>query len=112
KGSRTLWFCRCGKILHGLAGIYALWTRRKKAGWTEGILALAFVGVVFSVGWTIMTMLASLVLPPEGFGEWFKRDTITLILLTFAEGIFYYFLLRSEKPRQDQPEGKPPVSAE
>lgn len=88
--------------LHVFAGIYAFWTRGKTAGWREGVLALAFVGVIFSVGWAIVTMLVSLVLPPEGFAEWFNRDTIALALLTIAEGFFYYFFLRSDGPGQDK----------
>lgn len=94
--------------LHVFAGIYALWTRGKNAGWGEGILALAFVGVIFSVGWTIMTMLVSLVFPPEGFASWFNRDTLALTLLTIAEGFFYYLFLRSDGPEQDTPRQEPP----
>lgn len=94
-------------VIHGVAGIYAFWIRGKKAGWREGVLALAFVGVIFSVGWTLMTMLVSLVLPPEGVAEWFNRDAAALTLLTVAEGFFYYFFLRSDEsdrkaPRQNQ----------
>ncbi len=98
--------------LHGAAGIYAFWTRTNKGGWGEGILALAFVSVIFSVGWTIMTMLTNVVLAPEGFAEWFDRDTMTLSLLTIAEGFFYYFYLRSGKAGRDQTPGRPPVSEE
>ena len=98
--------------LHGALGIYAFWTRRREGGWGEGILALAFVGVIFSVGWTIMTMLTSVVFSPEGFAEWFNRDTVTLTLLTIGEGFFYYFFLRSDRAGRNQMEGKPPVSEE
>ncbi len=94
--------------LHVIGGIYALWTRGKSAGWGEGVLALTFVGVIFTVGWTVVTMLVSLVFPPEGLAEWFTRDTIALALLTIAEGFFYYFFLRSDKPEQDTPQNQPP----
>jgi hypothetical protein len=96
--------------LHGVAGVYAFWTRRKKGGWSEGILAIAFVGVIFSVGWTIMTMLTSLVMEPEGLAVWFNRDTVTLTLLTVAEGLFYYFFLRSGNEEPGTSNGTPPVS--
>lgn len=95
--------------LHVFVGIYAFWTRGKSAGWGEGVLALAFVGVIFSVGWTIMTMLVSLVFAPEGFAAWFNRDTIALALLTIAEGSFYYFFLRSDGPEQDPTGQGPPA---
>jgi len=83
--------------LHGAAGIYAFWTRKNKDGWGEGVLALAFVGVIFSVGWTVLTVLTSVLVAPEGLAEWFNRDSFTLTLLTFAEGFFSYFFLRSGK---------------
>jgi len=96
--------------LHGAAGIYAFWTRKKKGGWGEGILALAFVGVIFSVGWTIVTMLTSVLVAPEGLAEWLNRDSLTLTLLTIAEGFFYYFFLRPGKTEQGQTDDRPPVS--
>jgi uncharacterized membrane protein YhdT len=84
--------------LHVCAGVYAFFSRKKKAGWVEGSLALAFMGVVFSVGWTLTTMLSSLLVGPEGLAEWFNRDTVSLTLLTVLEGVFYWLLLR---PRKD-----------
>jgi len=98
--------------LHGAAGIYACWTRKKKGGWGEGILALAFVGVIFSVGWTIMTMLTSVIMDPEGLAEWFNRDAVTLTLLTVAEGFFYYFFFRSGDAEKGPSDGTPSVSGE
>jgi hypothetical protein len=96
--------------LHGAVGIYAFWTRKEKGRWSEGVLAVAFVGVIFSVGWTIMTMLTNVVLEPEGFAEWFNRDAVTLTLLTVAEGFFYYFFLRSGNAETGPSSGTPPVS--
>lgn len=82
--------------LHILGAAYAFASGFRKGRWGEGVLAFAFVGIIFSVGWTIMTMLTSLFLEPEGVAEWMNRDAVTLVLLTIAEGIFYYFLLRRD----------------
>ena len=88
--------------IHIAAGVYAFFSRTRKDGWGEGVLVFVFVGIIFSVGWTMMTILTSLVLPPEGFAEWFDRDAVTLILLTIAEGVFYYFFLKGDSdPRHD-----------
>jgi xanthine/uracil/vitamin C permease (AzgA family) len=81
--------------LHGLAVIYAFVTRNKQGGISEGFLAVAFIGIIFSVGWTILTMVTGLVLEPQGLAEWFNRDDATLTLLTICEGVFYAFYLRS-----------------
>lgn len=90
--------------LHGLATVYAFVTRKKQGGLSEGVLAVAFLGIIFSVGWTIMTMLTSLVFKPQGIAEWLNRDAITLTLLTICEGVFYYFFLGIGKKKEDREE--------
>ena len=91
--------------LHGVAAIYAFITRRKEGGLAEGFLAVAFVAIIFSVGWTIMTMLTRLVFSQEGLATWFNRDAITLTLLTLGEAVFYFFFLRSDKENDSAGEG-------
>ncbi len=96
---------------HLAACIYAF-LRYRKEGVGEGILAAAFVIIIFSVGWTIATMVAKLVYPTQLVGQWIAAlqgsytsrlfakelsiDTFSLILLTVAESFFYYYYLRSE----------------
>jgi hypothetical protein len=99
--------------LHFVAAVYAFVRWKKEGGLGEGLLAVAFVVIVFAVGWTIATMLTNLFFTPEFFVRWYygqtsshflqtlrkeiNRDTISLLLLTFGEVAFYYFYLRSEK---------------
>ncbi len=98
-------------IVHGAACVYAFF-RYRKEGIGEGILAVAFVIIIFSVGWTITTMLAKLVYPYGLVEQWISAlqgshlsrlfakelsiDTFSLLLLTIAESFFYYYYLRSE----------------
>jgi len=90
--------------LHGLAAAYAFWSRYRREGLTEGFLAVAFVIIIFSAGWTFATLLASLLFSPEGLARWFDRNTIALVLVTIGEAIFYAFFLRSD--RSDAPKEK------
>lgn len=99
-------------LLHTVAFIYAFVTRKKSGGLSEGLLAIAFMGIVFAVGWTISTMLTNLLFTPEFFIKWYyqhtdsfffrilrkeiSRDTISLLFLTFGEVGFYYLFLRGE----------------
>ncbi len=85
----------------------------KKEGTSEGWLAVAFVAIVFSVGWVVATMLTNLLFLPEFFVRWYyqplesrfwvivrkeiNRDTISLLLLTLGEWAFYYQYFRGEK---------------
>jgi hypothetical protein len=99
--------------LHFIAALYAFIRWKKSGGLAEGLLAVAFIAIVFAVGWTIATMLTNLLFTPEFFIRWYygetrsfflqtlrrelNRDAISLLLLTFGEVAFYYFYLRSEK---------------
>ncbi|MCX6133785.1 MAG: hypothetical protein NTU47_08235 [Ignavibacteriales bacterium] len=109
-------------ILHFFALAFAFFSRKKSGGLSEGLLAVAFVGIVFAVGWTIATMLTNLLFTPEFFIKWYyhqtdslflrilrkeiSRDTISLLILTFGEIGFYYLFLKGvhEEKNQDRPE--------
>ncbi len=97
-------------LLHVIGAIYAFASRKKMGGTSEGLLAVAFIGIVFAVGWTISTILTNLLFTPEFFIKWYyhqtdslflrilrkeiSRDTISLLILTFGEVVFYYFFLK------------------
>lgn len=80
--------------LHTVGAAYAYTRRWQEAGVKEGILAVAFMAIIFSVGWTLATFLLHLVSPPEGFGPGLDRDALSLLLLTIGEGFFYYWYLK------------------
>ncbi len=95
--------------LHFAACVYGFF-RYRKEGMSEGILAVAFVVIIFSVGWTITTMLVKLVYPDQLVQEWIRNlqgstfsrliakelrlDTFSLVILTIGEVFFYYLYLR------------------
>jgi hypothetical protein len=109
-------------ILHSALLVYA-YNQNKKEGIGEGLLAVAFVGIIFAVGWTIATMLTNLLFSFDWFVNWYwqplnswmavrvrreiSRDTISLLILTSGEIAFYYFyFLMDKKPPKDS---APPV---
>jgi hypothetical protein len=114
-------------LLHIIAAAYAFVTRRKSGGLSEGLLAVAFIGIVFAVGWTIATMLTNLLFTPEFFIKWYyhqtdstflrilrkeiSRDTISLLILMFGEIGFYYLFLKGspdeQKNRSEEKRDKP-----
>jgi hypothetical protein len=98
-------------ILHFLLVVFAF-IKYKKESIGEGFLAIAFVGIVFAVGWTIAAILTNLLFAPEWFIKWYwqpldswfwrtirkeiSRDTISLLFLTAMEIAFYYFYFISD----------------
>jgi hypothetical protein len=80
--------------IHGITAIAAFTKRWQAEGFGEGILGVAFMALIFSVGWTISTFMMRLLTPDKGFSKVFDRDALSLLLLTVGEGVFYYFYLK------------------
>ena len=78
-----------GAVLLGVV----IWKARSE-GWTEAALAAAFLIVIFSVAWTLSGFLVSVLFDPEGLAEWMNRDTISLVIVTLAEAVFYTVFFR------------------
>jgi hypothetical protein len=83
--------------LHTMAAAYAFTDQYQKEGVGAGVLALAFMAIIFSVGWSITTFLLKLVISEKGFGMFFNRDAMSLTLLTLCEGVFYALFFRGLK---------------
>ena len=52
-------------------------------------LNVGLIGILFSVGWTITTVIAKSIMSTKGFGIYFDRDAFSLSLLTISEFFFY-----------------------
>jgi len=83
--------------LHTIAAVYAFTDQYQEEGLAAGTLAVAFMGIIFSVGWSISTFILKYLVDEKGFGLYFNRDAMSLALLSVGEGIFYYFYLRGAK---------------
>jgi len=97
---------------HAAAAVYAF-VKYRKEGISEGLLAVAFVVIIFSVGWTISTMLAKVIFPTDLAAHWIRNlqesvtwrffakeltvDTFSLVLLICIEFVFFSIYLRSER---------------
>jgi len=104
-------------LLHILL-LAAAFIKYKKISIGEGFLSMAFIGIIFAVGWTIAIIVTNLMFAIGAFERWYwqplnswiwvivrkeiSRDTIPLILLTIGEAVFYYYFLNDKK--------KPPSS--
>ncbi len=88
---------------HVVAAV-ALYTRRwQEENWKEGMLAVLFLLLIFSVGWSITTILLKFVMAERGFGKWFDRDTASLALLAVLEALFFLVQTRRKALRRASP---------
>jgi hypothetical protein len=83
--------------IHTVAAAAVFTKRWQEEGTGEAALAIAFMALIFFVGWGMASFVVKLILPPEGFARFFNRDTAGLTLLTVAEALFYHLYFRSEE---------------
>ncbi len=58
---------------------------------SDAFLNLILILVIFTVGWSLLAFVLKFIIPHQGLGKEFNRDTITLTLLTIAEFFFYKY---------------------
>ncbi len=85
--------------IHTVAAVYAFTNQYQEEGQGAGALAVAFMGIVFSVGWSISTFILKFLMNEKGFGIYFDRDALSLTILTAGEAIFYYLYLKGMKKK-------------
>jgi hypothetical protein len=61
---------------------------------SSAMLNIGLIGILFAVGWSITGMTVKAVFEPEGFGIYFDRDTLSLVLLVIGEYFFYRMYYR------------------
>jgi hypothetical protein len=80
--------------LHGIALLGVFFWKLRTSGFADAALSAGFIIIIFSVGWTLAGFVSALVFEPKGLAEWMNRDTISLVLVTLGEIVFYTVLLR------------------
>jgi hypothetical protein len=85
-----------------IAGVY---TRRwQEEGLAEGFLAVFFMALIFFVGWSMASFVMKFFMTAGNAGGGWNRDSASLLLLTAAEGVFYYFYLKGEEKTSGSPD--------
>ncbi|MFZ1729908.1 MAG: hypothetical protein WBQ23_13015 [Bacteroidota bacterium] len=84
-------------FLHIVAASYAFAKGYVDHKLSDGFMSVAFVGIIFSVGWTMAGFIVHFFFPEKGFGPLLDNDTISLILVLFFEVLLYggYFVKRN-----------------
>ena len=83
--------------IHVVAAAASFTKRWQESNWKEGILAVAFIVLIFVVGWQMATFILKIFVEQRGFGPWLDRDALSLLFLTVMESIFYLFQTRRKR---------------
>lgn len=88
--------------LHIVGAVYAFSKGYVEHKLVDAFMSLAFVAIIFSVGWTMAGFIVRFLFPEEGFGTWLDNDTSSLILVTIFEAVLYitYFVKQRGKSQQ------------
>ena len=82
--------------LHIVGALYAFTRNWIQRSLKDGMLALGIIGLIFTIGWTLTSPIAS-VLMPKPLSIYFTKDTLSLILLLIPEVIFFYLYFVKDK---------------
>lgn len=91
-------------IIHLIFIILLFYRSRNAESAGRAVINVLFVLLIFSVGWALTAFIINLIIPFEGMGKHFDRDTITLTLLTVAEVFFYKNFFRDVFISEDEKE--------
>lgn len=79
--------------VHAIAAATIFTAYWQDEGLKGGLVAVGFLGLIFSAGWPMATILLKLFVPQAGVAPWLDRDTLSLILLSLAEATGYWLYL-------------------
>lgn len=82
-------------LFHIIFIFYVFIKKWKSESLSSAFIDLVLIVIIFSVGWSLTTMISKLFWEPIGFGKHFDRDTISLFILTVGEFFFYKVYYRN-----------------
>ncbi len=75
--------------LHLIFLIYIVVKKYKSEAMSGAVTNAILILLLFSVGWSLVSLVVNNLISPEGFGKDFDRSTISLFILTIGEFFFY-----------------------
>ena len=81
---------------HFIFSLYIFSKKWQDENLKSAFLNLALILILFSVGWSIATIIAKLFMEPEGLGRFYNRDDFSLTILSVGEFFFYRFYYKED----------------
>jgi len=75
--------------MHITAGVYLFVKRYHEESLSEAFLSLGFAAIIFTAGWTFSSFVIRLIFGVKGIDVILNSDSLSLILLTIMEALFY-----------------------
>ncbi|MBR9978323.1 MAG: hypothetical protein KFH87_09560 [Bacteroidetes bacterium] len=87
--------------LHIIGAAYAFSKSYVEHKLADAFMSAIFVGIIFSVCWTMAGFIVHFFFPEGGFAPWLDSDTISLLLVLVFEALLYggyFFTQRRPSP--------------
>ena len=85
--------------VHTVAAVYAFTDQYQEEGLGAGTLAVAFMGIVFSVGWSISTFILKFLYRRKGVRDVLQQGCDITRSPHPGEAVFYYLFLKGMKKK-------------
>lgn len=82
---------------HIIGALYAFVKQWQKSNVREGLMMVIVIGLVFTIVWALANPIAKLLYPSDMKSEWFRLDTLSLLIAFCFECVFYYFYVLKDK---------------
>jgi len=89
--------------MHITAGVYLFVKRYYEETLAEAFLSLGFAAIIFTAGWTLSSFIIRITIGQKGIGVILNGDSLSLILLTIFEGVFYKIWFRKSQSEKSTP---------
>lgn len=89
-------------LLHLIFIGFVFYQRWKNDSLSSAFIDLLLIIIMFSIGWSLTTMISKLFWEPIGFGRYFNRDTISLTILTIGEFFFFRIYFKDLLTTEDE----------
>lgn len=86
--------------IHITGGVYIFVRKYYQETLSEAFLTLGFAAIVFTAGWTLSSFAVSILFGPHGISHILNDDSLSLMLLTVLESIFYAVWFRKPEERE------------
>ena len=81
---------------HFVFSLYIFSKKWQDENLKSAFLNLALILILFSIGWSIATIIAKLFMEPDGLGRFYNRDDFSLTILSIGEFFFYRFYYKED----------------
>jgi hypothetical protein len=93
-------------FLHFIFILYIFSKKWQDESLQSSFINIVLIGLLFTVGWAIVSSLTQLIINKKGLGIYYDRDAISLTLLAIIEYLFYkmYYFDEKEEIKPNEPD--------